>query len=198
MLACIDIHYFLLSVAIRYQLPERHPYVILVDGEAKSQLVIACSPKALKIGVRVGMSVKEARAMSPESTTLLQQSEITDAVSARVLEALTAFSPSLEIVAPGVVIGDLGRVTDRIQLEDEAKKIIEAIFAKVELFPTVGIAESRFVACVAAEDACAAIKELTGVERKETQVRKFLHRIGMRPRKVGGVPGKADREKQEE
>lgn len=46
--------------------------------------------------------------------------------------------------------------------------------------------------------ACAAIKKLTGVERKETQVRKFLHRIGMKPRKVGGVPGKADLEKQED
>lgn len=48
------------------------------------------------------------------------------------------------------------------------------------------------------KEACAAIKDLTGIERKETQVRKFLHRIGMKPRKVGGVPGKADREKQEE
>jgi transposase len=48
------------------------------------------------------------------------------------------------------------------------------------------------------KEACAAIKDLTGVERKETQVRKFLLRIGMKPRKVGSVPGKADREKQEE
>ncbi len=48
------------------------------------------------------------------------------------------------------------------------------------------------------KEACAAIKELTGVKRKETQVRKFLYRIGMKPRKVGSVPRKADRDKQEE
>jgi transposase len=47
-------------------------------------------------------------------------------------------------------------------------------------------------------DACKVIKELTGVERKETQVRKFLIGLGMRPRKAGAIPGKLDPEVQEE
>ena len=48
------------------------------------------------------------------------------------------------------------------------------------------------------KEACAKIKTLTGLERKETQVRKFLHRIGMKPRKTGGIPAKANPQEQEE
>lgn len=46
-------------------------------------------------------------------------------------------------------------------------------------------------------EACRVIKDLTGVERKHTQVRHFLINLGMRPRKAGALPGKADPEKQE-
>jgi transposase len=40
-------------------------------------------------------------------------------------------------------------------------------------------------------EAAAKIKELTGIERKETQVRKFLKGMGFRHLKVGEVPAKA-------
>jgi transposase len=47
-------------------------------------------------------------------------------------------------------------------------------------------------------EACAKIAELTGIERKPTQVRQFLHSLGLSPRKVGAVPAKADVQAQEE
>jgi len=40
--------------------------------------------------------------------------------------------------------------------------------------------------------ACASIKELTGVSLKNTQIRKYLTSIGMGYRKVNGIPAKAD------
>jgi hypothetical protein len=40
-------------------------------------------------------------------------------------------------------------------------------------------------------EAAAKIKELTGIERKETQVRKFLKSNGFRCLQVGVVPAKA-------
>lgn len=42
------------------------------------------------------------------------------------------------------------------------------------------------------KQAQAAIAELTGIQRKESQVRAFLHRLGLRRRKVATVPGKVD------
>lgn len=41
------------------------------------------------------------------------------------------------------------------------------------------------------------IEELTGIKRSETQVRKFLLSLGMKCRKIGMIPAKADFEKQE-
>jgi transposase len=46
-------------------------------------------------------------------------------------------------------------------------------------------------------EACAVIKEWTGLERQPTQVRQFLHSLGLKPRKVGAIPAKADVEAQE-
>jgi hypothetical protein len=45
--------------------------------------------------------------------------------------------------------------------------------------------------------AAAKIADLTGIVRKPTQVRQFLKALGMKPRKVGMIPAKADVEAQE-
>lgn len=47
-------------------------------------------------------------------------------------------------------------------------------------------------------EAAERIKELTGIERKPTQVRHFLKSLGMKARKVGVIPAKADVAVQEE
>ncbi len=41
-------------------------------------------------------------------------------------------------------------------------------------------------------EAAARIKELTGLERKPSQVRQFMKSLGMKPLKVGMIPAKAD------
>ena len=46
-------------------------------------------------------------------------------------------------------------------------------------------------------EASGKIEELTGIKRSPSAVGKFLNSLGMRPRKVGAIPSKADPEKQE-
>jgi transposase len=46
------------------------------------------------------------------------------------------------------------------------------------------------------KEAAAKIKDLTGIERKETQVRAFLKSLGMKCRKVGMLPAQADPDEQ--
>lgn len=48
------------------------------------------------------------------------------------------------------------------------------------------------------KQARADIESLTGIKKGVTRVRIFLHQLGMNPRKVGGIPSKADPERQEE
>jgi len=47
------------------------------------------------------------------------------------------------------------------------------------------------------KEGMAKIEEITEIKRSETQVRKFLKSMGMKCRKVGMIPAKADVEKQE-
>ncbi|MBF0290443.1 MAG: helix-turn-helix domain-containing protein [SAR324 cluster bacterium] len=47
------------------------------------------------------------------------------------------------------------------------------------------------------KEAMAKIEELTGIKRSETQIRTFLKSMGMKLRKVGMIPSKADPDKQE-
>jgi transposase len=47
-------------------------------------------------------------------------------------------------------------------------------------------------------EAITIIEKLTGIQRKKSQVRVFLRKLGMRPRKVGSVPSGADPIAQEE
>lgn len=42
------------------------------------------------------------------------------------------------------------------------------------------------------------IERLTGIKKGLTRIRNFLHDLGMDPRKVGGIPSKADPKRQEE
>ena len=42
------------------------------------------------------------------------------------------------------------------------------------------------------------IERLTGIKKSLTRIRVFMHQLGMEPRKVGGIPAKADPERQEE
>ena len=48
------------------------------------------------------------------------------------------------------------------------------------------------------KEAMAKIEELTGIRRTENRVREFLKAIGLKRRKVGMIPAKADAEKQEQ
>ena len=47
------------------------------------------------------------------------------------------------------------------------------------------------------KEAMAAIEQLTGIGRSENRVREYLKKIGMKRRKVGMIPAKAEPEKQE-
>jgi transposase len=67
---------------------------------------------------------------------------------------------------------------------DDHRESVEAHFRK---HPPATVAQARAV-----------ISDLTGVTRSPTQIRVFLKRMGLSPRKVGAIPAKADVAKQEE
>lgn len=63
----------------------------------------------------------------------------------------------------------------------------ESILASFESKPPINVAEAK-----------ARIFEMTGIERGLTQIQAFMKRHGLRYRKLGTIPSKADAEKQQE
>ncbi len=49
-----------------------------------------------------------------------------------------------------------------------------------------------------AKEAAASIQKLTGIKKGVTQTKKFLHKLGFKPRKTAAVPAKANVEAQAE
>jgi transposase len=74
-------------------------------------------------------------------------------------------------------LGEISFYRPQSELEQH-REVIAAAFGKQ---PPATVAE-----------AAARIKELTGLERKPTQVRAFIKSLGMKPLKVGTIPAKAD------
>lgn len=72
------------------------------------------------------------------------------------------------------------------QPQSELEEHRESLEAHFRRYPPASVAEAQ-----------STIAELTGIERSPTQVRHFLHRLGMNFRKVAAVPAKADPEAQE-
>jgi len=70
--------------------------------------------------------------------------------------------------------------------QSELDKHAETIEAHFRREPPRTVAEAQAV-----------IEKLTGIKRSPTQVREFLHRIGMKFRKVAAIPAKANPEVQE-
>ena len=73
------------------------------------------------------------------------------------------------------------------QPESELDTHTDALKSYFEEHPTATVKEAQ-----------AKIKELVGIERSETQIRAYLQAIGMKCRKVGTIPAKADPQKQAE
>lgn len=100
---------------------------------------------------------------------------------------------------------DITENTLRVYLNDFAKGGVEALkqlrFHRPhsELDECVETVEAHFrrEPPSSVVEAQAAIARLTGINRSPTQVREFLHRMGMKFRKVAAVPAKADPEVQE-
>jgi len=78
------------------------------------------------------------------------------------------------------------KVLSFYQPQSELEEHRESLEAHFRREPPATVAEAQ-----------ATIARLTGIERSPSQVRQFLHRLGMNFRKVAAVPAKADPEAQE-
>jgi transposase len=90
----------------------------------------------------------------------------------------------------------------RAYLQDRIDSITTVNFKRPESslkpFKDVVIEYLKETPPTSTKQACSEIEKLTGIALKETQMRKYLKSLGVRFRKVAGIPAKADVAKQKE
>ncbi len=119
---------------------------MVVDRPQRGR-VIALSPAARAMGVRLGMSQVQAAAAAPEAEILVHDPALTQRCWEEALEALDAASPAVESSRAGVAYLDLRGIP--LTLERQCERIART----VEVWPAqVGVASTRLAAYAAARE----------------------------------------------
>jgi DNA polymerase-4 len=149
--------------------PELSGRPVLVGGDPRKRgLVQAASPDALAAGVTLEMTMLEALQVCPRARALRTDMPRYRALSRRLLASLRQVLPNLEASGLGGAYFDLSRATRAP--EELASRLQERVAEEPGLPLRVGIASSRFLARLAAEEAGE-----SGIRRiPEGQERAFL------------------------
>jgi protein ImuB len=148
--ACVVVPYFLAAAVERVEPDLRERPLIVVTGTPPATRVVDVNAAARVLGVHPPMTEAEARARCPDLTTRTVADEVRTAARHALLAAALAVSPRVEDAGAGVVyvdasglerlVGDATAVGRRLAREARA----------VGFTATVGLAESRAAARVAA------------------------------------------------
>ena len=149
-IACLAIPGFALACELAAQPALASEPVALVD--ASGQRVAALTPSAARRGLQPGMLLREAVNYCATLTVLESHPARHDRAAAACVEALASISPIVEEEAPGLVYADL-RGLDRLYPSIDALDSAIRLATPPGLRPRLGIAEHKFTAFVAAQDA---------------------------------------------
>lgn len=152
MLACIYLKNYLLAIALRNAAPQARGSDILLNRKDGQARVLAIAERAQMAGVVAGMSEQEARALFPACHILYYDACAVETASLSLLSELEKFSPSIEWIGTGMALLDLGVIPSPAQALSIAAQLITRLrFLGYET--SIGLAEARFVAQVAAHTA---------------------------------------------
>jgi DNA polymerase-4 len=132
--------------------PELRGRPVLVGGDPRKRgLVQAASPDALAAGVTLDMTMLEALQVCPRARALRTDMPRYRALARRLLASLRQVLPSLEASGLGGAYFDLTGIPPAP--EELARRLQERVAEEPGLPLRVGIASSRFLARLAAEEA---------------------------------------------
>ncbi|MCZ6545062.1 MAG: DNA polymerase Y family protein [Chloroflexi bacterium] len=149
-IACLAIPGFALACELAAQPALASEPVALVD--ASGQRVAALTPSAARRGLQPGMLLREAINYCATLTVLESHPARHDSAAEACVAALASISPIVEEAAPGLVYADL-RGLDRLYPSIDALDSAIRLATPSGLRPRLGIAEHKFTAFVAAQDA---------------------------------------------
>jgi nucleotidyltransferase/DNA polymerase involved in DNA repair len=153
-IACILIPHFALRVALLERPELDGAPLVLGPPQGGRPLVHDATPEAAAHGVRPGLSLREAIALSPEAVILAPHPVRENVAAEQIVAGLETLSPAVEIdlTQPGCYAVDL---TGLARLLGPPRHAAERLLATVPalLRPRAGVAPNKFTARVAAHRA---------------------------------------------
>jgi DNA polymerase-4 len=146
----IDMDAYFVSIEERDN-PSLKGKPVAVGGAPNTRSVLAtCNYEARKYGCRSAMSSAQAVVLCPELILLKGRMSVYQETSVQIFSVLHEFSDIVEVVSVDEAYLD---ITDRCDGDPQAyvKQIRKAIFAKVNLTASAGIAPKRFLAKIASD-----------------------------------------------
>jgi protein ImuB len=105
--ACLSVSLFPLAARLRCEPELTQGAVVIVEGSGNAARVIAATRLARRAGVRAGLSLPQARALSPKLVARPRDEECEQAAQEALIEVGESFSPRVEDAGEGSVYLDL-------------------------------------------------------------------------------------------
>lgn len=150
-IACLYVPLFPLAARLRSE-PELLPEAVaIVEGSGNAAHVVAATRRARTKGIRVGLSIAQARSMVPKLIARTRDAECERTAQEALLEVAETLSPRVEDAGEGVVYIDVSGMERHFASELELAKAALRAAENFGLPARCGIAASKLAARVAAE-----------------------------------------------
>jgi len=148
---CLFIPHFALQVEERDSSTLKGRLVIIGGLPHERKKVYDASPRAIRRGVRVGISLRHAYSLCPEACFIPTDEKKYEQAFEEVLEVLDSFSPLIERQELGVALIDASGLGNYYNGEENlAKQLFSRVHSSCRLSASIGIADNKFLAKVAA------------------------------------------------
>jgi nucleotidyltransferase/DNA polymerase involved in DNA repair len=106
-IACLSVALFPLAARLRCEPELTHEALVIVEGSGNAARVLAATRLARRAGVRPGLTLPQARALTPKLVARPRDEECEQAAQEALIEVAESFSPRVEDAGEGTVYLDL-------------------------------------------------------------------------------------------
>jgi protein ImuB len=152
-IACLFIPLFPLAARLRSEPELAGEAVVVCEGNGSAARVVGASRPARRSGVRLGMSLAQARGILPSLIARGRDASAEGSAHEALLETAASLSPRLEDAAPDIVFADVGgmeRLYDGASFEHDMGQAAIVAASSLDLPIRVGIASNKLAARIAA------------------------------------------------
>ena len=164
-IACIMVADFSIAAPVRSIPPSRASFWLSARTFAPHAELDAVSPRARELGIRPGMTIAQARAISSNLTVVHRSTAAESSAHSALLDAVESVSPVVESGAPGCVWLDLAGLHRIYNGEEEITAELVRCVRRVGMEPAAGVAANKELAHLAAR--CGGVRVIEAGRERE-------------------------------